>query len=267
MLLRVRRVCSSQPNDHPALGAAAQAANHEGLSRLANAAGSAGTSPSRMWAWSSSRAAMSATSASRLSPSAPASALHEIVAHVELEDRLGAAAAILARQQALQLAVAALRAGDQAGGAVGQALRGAHVGDLLAKRVLDGLDDGRVLVGRRLLLGRLVEQRHQREIDVALAQRLERLAVEVLRHHRPEGVDRIGQQQHLDAARAGGLELGIGFHPLRALADEIVDLGLVGLEVGDVLLERAQAARPPSWRSGRAPAAGRGVRGPRTGLP
>ena len=79
------------------------------------------------------------------------------------------------------------------------------------------------------------------EIDVALAQRPQRLAVEVLRHHRPEGVDRIGQQQDLDAARPRRLELGIGFQPLDALAHEIVDLGLVGLEVGDILLERAQA--------------------------
>ncbi len=163
------------------------------------------------------------------------------MAHVQLEDRLGAGATVGARQQAVELAVAALGAGDQAGGALGQALRGTHVGDLVAQRLLHGLQDGRVVVARGLVLGLVIEERDQAEVDIALAQRAQRLAFELLRHGRPEGIDRIGQQQHFDATGARRLELGIGFQPLRALAHEIVDLRLVGLEVGDVVLERARA--------------------------
>lgn len=40
--------------------------------------------------------------------------------------------------------------------------------------------------------------------------------------------------------RARSLEFGVGFQTLRPLAHEIVDLGLVGLQVGDIVLERAQ---------------------------
>src|SRR3977135_112812 len=62
-----------------------------------------------------------------------------------------------------------------------------------------------------VLAGGLVEQRHEAEIDLALAQRLERLALEIERQRGPEGIDRVGQQQHLDAARARRLELRILF--------------------------------------------------------
>ena len=89
----------------------------------------------------------------------------------------------------------------------------------------------------------VVEQRDQTEIDVALAQRFQRLAAEIERRRGPERVDRIGQQQHLDAARLGRFELRVRLQALDAVADQIIDLGLVRLEVLDILLQRALVAR------------------------
>ena len=220
-----------------------QPAHHEALSLVAKAAGSAGTSPSRICACSNSSADESAdlVVAARLGA---AERLHQIgwrmlSSRIGLAPRRGSGA----RQQALELAVGALRAGDQAGGAVGQALRGAHVGDALAQRLLHGGDHRRVVdrLGGGSSLGRLVSSSGTRPKSTSpWLSDLQRLALEVLRHRGPERIDRIGQQQHLDAARARRLELRIGLQPLGAVADEVIDLGLVGLEVGDVLLERAR---------------------------
>jgi hypothetical protein len=80
------------------------------------------------------------------------------------------------------------------------------------------------------------------KVDLALAQRLERLALEARRHHGPERVDRIAQQQHLDAARARRFELRLDFSRSALSPARIVDLGLVRLEVRDILLERAAGA-------------------------
>ena len=163
--------------------------------------------------------------------------------HVELEDGFAAAAAVLAFEQALQFAIPPLRARHQAGGAVGQARRGLHLRHLVAEHLLGGLQHRGIVLDRigAGLLGLLfVDERDQAEIDFALAQRLERLAFEFLRHRRPEGIDRIGQQQHLDAARLRGLELGIGLQTVEAVAHQIVDLRLVGLQVGHILLDRAR---------------------------
>ena len=53
------------------------------------------------------------------------------------------------------------------------------------------------------------------EFGRALRHRLERLAFEVRRDRHPEAVDRVGQQQHLDAARPEAFELRRGFEPAR----------------------------------------------------
>ena len=113
------------------------------LSRLANAAGSSGNSPSRICACSSSR---NDRSAGRILVAGDRR--HQRMAQVDLEDRLGGRRLVLHRQQAFQLAVRAVAAGDQAGRARRQPLRGAHVGDALAERVLDH-GDRRGLVGVR----------------------------------------------------------------------------------------------------------------------
>ncbi len=118
----------------------------------------------------------------------------------------------------------------------------------LAERGLDHRDGGGFIDGRLVLLrvvGR-VDARDQVEVEIALAQRLQRLALELRWHRGPEGVDGIGQQQHLDAARGRSLQPRIGLQPLDAVTDEVIDLGLVRLEIGDDLLERAPS-RPTSW--------------------
>src|SRR5439155_3774860 len=66
---------------------------------------------------------------------------------------------------------------------------------------------------------------------------------EVRWYRSPERVDRIGQQQHLDATRSRRFQLRIRLQPLDAVADQIVHLGLVGLEIFDILLQRALVAR------------------------
>ena len=164
---------------------------------------------------------------------------------IDLEDRLGAQAPVLLRQDALELAARALAVGNEAGGRAGEARRGLDVADALAERGLDHGNGGGLVGGRLVLLRlvRLVDARDQVEIEIALAQRLQRLALELRRHRGPEGVDGIGQQQHLDAARGCRLEPRIGLQPLDAVADEIVDLGLVRLEIGDDLLQRTLLAR------------------------
>ena len=58
-----------------------------------------------------------------------------------------------------------------------------------------------------LVVGLVIQQRDQGEIDIALAQRLQRLAAEIERRRGPERIDRIGQQQHLDAARGRGSQV------------------------------------------------------------
>ena len=90
--------------------------------------------------------------------------------------------------------------------------------------------------------GGLVQKRYQAQVDLALAQRLERLALEILGYRGPQRIDRVGEQQHFYAAGARGLELRIGFELLGALADEIIDLRLIGAEIRDILLERAKLA-------------------------
>ena len=76
-----------------------------------------------------------------------------------------------------------------------------------------------------------------RQVDVAPGQRAEALAL-VLGHARqPELVDRIGQQQHLDALGAAGLELRARAQRLEALAADRVDRVLAGLHARDVVGE------------------------------
>ena len=88
----------------------------------------------------------------------------------------------LPRQQALELAVGPLAARHQAGGAVGQPLRGAHVGDRSPSAAFTAAITAASSTAAEAgfgLVRRLLEQRHQAEIDLALAQRLERLALEI----------------------------------------------------------------------------------------
>src|SRR3978361_68443 len=95
---------------------------------------------------------------------------------VDLEDRLGAGPAVLPGQQPLQLTVGAMAARNKAGGAGSQALRDPNIGDAFTERGLEARDDrGLVGIGLGLFLV-LVDRRDQAEIEVALAERFERLA-------------------------------------------------------------------------------------------
>src|SRR5206468_2723563 len=95
--------------------------------------------------------------------------------------------------------------------------------------------------GFRIRAGRLLEHWYQAEIHLALTERLERLAAEVERHRGPDRVYRVSQQQHLDAARARRFKLRVCLQAFDVVADEVVDLRLVWLEISDIFVERAQA--------------------------
>ena len=98
-------------------------------------------------------------------------------------------------------------------------------------------DLGGRLGGRRRPLG----ERNRLDVGGALADRLERLALEAGRGRNPERVDGIGEQQHLDASRAKTFELRARGQALGVLAGEVVDRGLVLAQVLDIIGERAVA--------------------------
>ena len=113
-------------------------------------------------------------------------------------------------QQSFEMHVDIALVGDEAHRAVGQPLGAAHVLDRVAERQLEDRDQAGELGRRlRLLLGifRLLGRRDFVEIDPAASRRLERLFLVHSDRGYPEFVDRIGQQQDLDAARAEPLEL------------------------------------------------------------
>src|SRR5438270_13750825 len=97
---------------------------------------------------------------------------------IDLEDRLGPDTARLLRQYPSELAIGPVTARNQARCAGGQSRRGPHVGDTVAQACLDDRYRSR-FIGRGLGLvrGLLVDQRDQVEIEIALAQRLQRLAL------------------------------------------------------------------------------------------
>ena len=202
-------------------------AQHQPIEPAANAAGSSGNSPSRICACSSSRNDRSARCILRAG-----NRRHQRMAHVDLEDRLGDGAAVLLRQQPLQLRSRPWPPATRQDALVVSRCeartsdtRSPSVSLITAMVAASSAPDG------SLFFGLVVEQRDQPEIDIALAQRFQRLAAEIERRRGPERIDRIGQQQHLDAAGGGRFQLGIGLQPLDAVADEIIDLGLVRLEV------------------------------------
>ena len=59
----------------------------------------------------------------------------------------------------------------------------------------------------------------------------------------PEAVDRIGQQQHLDAAGAESFQMRRGLEAVDVVAREVVDRGLVLLERADIVLQAPPAHR------------------------
>src|SRR5690606_33334715 len=96
-------------------------------------------------------------------------------------------------------------------------------------------------LGRPLLRLALVDQRNGGQVHLALAEGAERLALECQAQRRPEVVNSVREEQHLDTAGAGGLELRATCQPADIVASEEIDLVLVRPEVGDVVGERAPA--------------------------
>ena len=166
--------------------------------------------------------------------------LHERMGRIDLEHGRARGLA-LAGEELFQAPVEGGGVGDQAGGARRQARRGAHVGDRIAQRLLHQRRERRDLGLGRGVFGLFLEERNGRQIHLALADRAERLAVVADGPHHPEAVHRVGQEQHLDAARAKTFEERARFETGQVLARQIIDLGLVGPHVGDIVLEAAPA--------------------------
>ena len=154
-------------------------------------------------------------------------------------------APVLLRQQPLQLAVAPLAAGDQAGGAGGQPLRGPHVGDALAERILDRRDR------RGLVRGRTSPCSSAFSSSSGIRPKSTSPWLSDFSGLPPKSsgaevqnasTGSVSSNTSMPRAR-GRFQLGIRFQPLDAVAGEVIDLGLVGLEVLDILLQRAFFAR------------------------
>ena len=97
---------------------------------------------------------------------------------------------------------------------------------MLAQRQLQRCDQD---IGRGLRLGRLLAfallalRLDLRQIGAAPGHRLERLVLVLRDRRHPELVDRVGQQQHLDAAGPEALELRRGLDRLQIVAGDGVD--------------------------------------------
>ena len=165
------------------------------------------------------------------------------MARVDLEHGLGGGLEpARAGQQLLELAVHPRIGRDEADRAFGQALGHAHVGHRITERRLhEGDEVVDRLRCRRRRLGAF-GKRDQAEIGKALRHRLERLAVEIHARGGPEAVDMIGEQQHLDPARAEALELRRRGEPVEIGPERVIDRGLVVLEAGGIVLERTPFA-------------------------
>ena len=135
---------------------------------------------------------------------------HKLMSRIDLQDRLRRRVQpACSRQQLFQRPVGACIRSNQADRTVGEPVRGAHFGDRVAERVLHESQKvlDRIMQLRRRYLLR-VEQRNERQIGRALGHRFERFALEPKASHDPEAVDRVRQQQNLDAAGAEALEMG-----------------------------------------------------------
>ena len=113
----------------------------------------------------------------------------------------------------------------------------------VAERLLEEGEQGRDLAGRLGRGVRPLDERDRLDVGRALAHRLERLAVESRRGRHPERVDRVGEQQHLDAARLEPFELRARGEPLGVVAGQVIDRRLVLAQSRDILRQRPVAGR------------------------
>ena len=169
--------------------------------------------------------------------------LDQLVPWVQLENPLGAGVELpVLLQQALQMHVHVAFVGDEADGAVGQAVGAAHVLDRLAERQLEDRDEtGELGRRRRALLFFRRERRDLVEIRAAARRRFERLVLVAADRRHPELVDRVGHQQDFDAAGAEAFELRALLDDVEAVAGDRVDRLLALFHRRKVVVERKEA--------------------------
>ena len=176
------------------------------FSRLTNAAGSSSCPPSASVAWSNR---MWLQSAKRASSVSSFRRLHDRVRRVDLEDRLRCRHLLPGGlQHALEVRAHAVLVADQARRRIGQPVRDAHArwrdpSSAVCMRSSSGLCSPAGL--SLLLLRRLAAQLAQ--IEIALGDRLQRLAVELGERRHDPLVDAVVHQQHFDAELAEDLEV------------------------------------------------------------
>src|SRR5262249_23882785 len=105
-----------------------------------------------------------------------------------------------------------------------------------SKKIRDRL----IRLGSGFILG--VEARDERQIRCPLGDRFEWHAFKRRGGSHPEAVDRIRQQENLDAACAEPLQMGRSFEASDVVTREIVDRGLVLFERRDVIFQTTPCA-------------------------
>src|SRR6266851_6433992 len=136
-------------------------------------------------------------------------ALDELVTGVQLKDALGHCVELaVLLQQPLKMHVHVALVGNEANGAVGQAIGAAHVLHRVAERQLEYCNQARKLGRRlRLLVLAVLGRGDSVKIDAAAGRRLERLVFIGTDRRHPKLVDRVCHQQYLHATRAKAFEL------------------------------------------------------------
>ena len=162
---------------------------------------------------------------------------------VHLQYRLGPFRRATGRSQHLfQLQVQGVLDRNNADGAARQAIRNPDIGHLVRQRLLGKCNEAAGLFIRRCRTAVPVSQRYETQICRALRDGLERLALVIDAHGRPEAVDLIGEQQDLDATGLEPLDLRGLRDPIEIIAGGVVDRCLVFLQGAHIVLQRTPHA-------------------------
>src|SRR6266853_479192 len=166
-------------------------------------------------------------------------ALHHRMRRIDLEDRLRLRSFLSDRlENPREIASHVVLVGDQARGRSGEARGDANVLHPVAERVLQFREERPVPARLLRLLFLLLVGLELGEIELALRDRGERLAL-VLGEIRDQPlVDALRQEQHLDPALAEDFQVGAVFRRGVSLRGHVVDLVLSRLHARDVIGER-----------------------------
>ncbi len=159
--------------------------------------------------------------------------------HVDLQHRLGRRHLLAGGfENAAHLPAKIVCAEHQDRRGIGQAVRDAHIAHTILQRLLDALDQRRVLLGERLAL--LLFLCGLDGVDVQLAARhvAQLLALEVAQVIDQPLVDAIRQQQHFDALAAQNFQVRARLRRGEIVGDDEIDFLLLGLHARHVVLER-----------------------------